>query len=161
MENRSFKVESLIRMARCKQYLCDCNYNLTRPMILEMLDELTDSLVLLAGLRAEYRIKMHFTQRLGKVFRITVFFGEENPMQESMTVTIHRKCDLKRFYEYGMLLSRFYRMDKFGEIPNDDTCNRDESFETITNTCTSECSATSNEKCENDETINFQIYMPR
>lgn len=137
-------------MSKCKVNECNCGYNLTRKKILEKLDELTDSLVLLAGLRVSQDIKMRFTERLGRVFRITVFFGEDHPFEESMEVTIHSECDLDKFYTYGMLLSRFYRVQKFGEIPN--TSTSFVSRETGENTCNED---------EMNDTVSFDIYIPK
>lgn len=114
-------------MASCASCECSCPSDLQRQEIVEKIDLLTDSLVLLAGLRAEYRLKSLFTPRLRRKWTIAVYYGEDCAYERRMEMVVHSRCQLEKFYLLGMLLSRKYRAQKFGLgtivfDANDNTC---------------------------------------
>ena len=109
---KQFKLYS--RMSMCTLRNCSCPWDLTRSKILEKIYVITDSLVLLAGLRAEYMIEGRFTPLLKRYWKVVVHFGEDWAYERHIKAYIHSMCQLEKFYDYGMLISRKCRVMKFG-----------------------------------------------
>ena len=93
---------------------CSCPPNVPRSKVIEMLDELTDSFVLLAGMQCEYRVKISFDELLGRIYEVEIFYGEDHPFENRKYFHFENTCEMAKVYQCGMLLSRICRIKKFG-----------------------------------------------